>query len=127
MSDKDDIAQQSEDIRTWFALWGPAADPTLIHRYSILAPIWQWLRFRKWRGLTSPAENVRFRELTDKLRTLVADIGLSPLCASEDASDAIGGVTTGEGHLPHDAALSLIRESWRESAALWIDPPEWAR
>ncbi|EIU17941.1 hypothetical protein MA5S0422_1798 [Mycobacteroides abscessus 5S-0422] len=122
MSNKDAIAQQSEDIRTWFALWGPSAEPTAVHRYSILAPIWQWLRFRKSRGLTSPAENVRFRELTDKLRPLIAEIGLP--CASADSAVAIAGVTTCDGHLPHDFGLALLGESWQQSAASWIDPPE---
>lgn len=118
------IAEHAADIRYMLNTWGPRRDPAQVSRYSIIASTWEFLRYRRAKGLNSPAEDARYYRLTAKLRDLIAAMGFDHV--NDTGGDAVAGVTQFSGHLPHDLS-HLLGESWQRTAASWIDPPEFEK
>ncbi len=55
---------------------GPPTDPATLYRYSMVAARWEALCLLRHRGESTPADDQRFWELSDLLRTLTPKIGL---------------------------------------------------
>jgi hypothetical protein len=69
------------------------------------------------RGVSTPTDDVRLRELTHVLRTLTRRLDL-PLVCTVPGGDVIPGVTDSLGRLPRDASR-FFSDSWRDIAATW--------
>ena len=83
-----------------------AADAASIHRYSVTAAQWEAVRLLVDRGKGTAADDRRFVELSDVLKTLSERVGLG------------GALTMPGGYLPRDPGR-LICKTWQEAAEGW--------
>jgi hypothetical protein len=100
----DSINNRSAAVRHYLDRKG--ADPTVARRYSLVAARWDALRLAIHRGQTTPADDVRFRELSQILQALTVKLGLGT------------NLTDARGFLPSDPQRIICR-SWVEAAAGW--------
>lgn len=101
------------------------AEPALARRYSLVAARWEALRLAMDRGKTTPADDARFRDLSDVLRALTAKLGLATGTGANRSSsnnlgpEAIAGITDRAGFLPRDPQRIVQAETWQTAADGW--------
>ena len=83
-----------------------AADAASIHRYSVTAAQWEAMRLLIDKGKGTAADDRRFAELSDVLKTLSERVGLG------------GALTMPGGYFPRDPSR-LIDKTWQEAAEGW--------
>jgi hypothetical protein len=104
---RESIKSRAAQIRDYLAKQDDLpADPTTIYRYSITAAQWDAVRLLIDRGKGTAADDRRFAELSDVLRTLTRQLGLGHL------------LTMPGGFLPRDPSR-LICNTWQEAAEGW--------
>ena len=83
-----------------------SADAAAIYRYSVTAAQWEAVRLLIDKGKGTAADDRRFAELSDVLKTLSERVGLG------------GALTMPSGFLPRDSSR-LINKTWQEAAEGW--------
>jgi hypothetical protein len=100
----DAIAERASAIRHHLS---DHADQPLVRKYSFVAARYEQLRLAMHDGKTTPAADVRFREVSEMLRVLTRRLGLGD------------SVTGWRDFLPGDPAR-ITEDSWVEAARLWF-------
>jgi hypothetical protein len=101
----DAIAERASAIRHYLH---DHANQPLVRKYSFLAARYEQMRLAMHDGKTTPANDVRFRELSDMLKVITKKLGLGD------------SVTGRKEFLPNDPQR-IISDSWLESARLWFE------
>jgi hypothetical protein len=100
----DAIAERASAIRHYLR---DHADQPLVRKYSLLAARFEQMRLAMRDGRTAPADDVRFREVTEMLKALTKRLGLGE------------SVTGWLDFLPGDPQR-ILGDSWVECARLWF-------
>jgi hypothetical protein len=103
---RESIRNRAAAIRQYVDNRDLPADPAAIYRYSVTAAQWEATRLLIDKGKGTAADDRRFAELSDVLRTLSRQVGLG-----EE-------LTMFGGFLPGDPSR-IICKTWQEAAEGW--------
>jgi hypothetical protein len=103
---RESIKNRAAAIRQYVDKRDLPADPATIYRYSVTAAQWEATRLLIDKGKGTAADDRRFAELSDVLRTLSRQVGLGDE------------LTMSSGFLPSDPSR-IICETWQEAAEGW--------
>lgn len=103
---RESIKNRAAAIRQYVDNRDLPSDPATIYRYSVTAAQWEATRLLIDKGKGTAADDRRFAELSDVLRTLSRQVGLGDE------------LTTSSGFLPGDPSR-IICGTWQEAAEGW--------
>lgn len=112
------LTNRSAAIRDYLGKLDPPIDRTLVVNYSRTAARWEAYRLLIDRGQGTPADEQRFRELSDILRDLTERIGLLTCTEENKLAGGLPGLTDWNGFLPRSPSR-IVCSSWQEAADGW--------
>jgi hypothetical protein len=109
------LTNRAAVIRDYLRKVEPPIAPLLIYRYSATAARWEAVRLLIDRRLATPADDRRFADLSNVLRTLTKKLRLDTCTEEKKGADGIPGLTWAGGWLPYDPQR-IICTTWQEGA-----------